>query len=122
MSHIVEIITEVRDPVAIRAACERLTLPPPVHGTTKLFSAEATGWAVRLRDWKYPIICDTENGKVHYDNFKGRWGDESRLHRFLQLYTVEKTRIESRKQGYNMTELALPDGSIRLTVAMGGAA
>ncbi|MDP6557883.1 MAG: hypothetical protein QGF59_02495 [Pirellulaceae bacterium] len=73
MSHIVEIVTEVRDPAAIRAACQRLTLPPPVHGTTRLFFGEATGWAVRLRDWKYPVVCDTESGKVHYDNYNGAW-------------------------------------------------
>ena len=121
MSHIVEIVTEVRDPAAIRAACQRLTLPPPVHGTNRLFSGEAIGWAVRLRDWKYPVVCDTESGKVHYDNYNGAWGNESRLHRFLQTYTVEKTRIEARKQGYGMTEQSLPDGSVRLTVAVGGA-
>ena len=50
------------------------------------------------------------------------WGNESRLHRFLQIYTVEKTRIESHKQGYSMTEQMLADGSVRLTVAVGGAA
>ena len=121
MSHIVEITTEIRDPAAIRAACQRLTLPPPVHGTNRLFSGEATGWAVRLRDWKYPVVCDTENGKLHYDNYNGAWGNESRLHRFLQTYTVEKTRLEARKQGYCMTEQSLPDGSVRLTVAVGGA-
>jgi hypothetical protein len=121
VSHIVEIVTEVRDPAAIRAACQRLTLPPPVHGTTRLFSGEATGWAVRLRDWRYPVVCDTESGKVHYDNYNGAWGNESRLHRFLQIYTVEKTRIESRRQGYSMTEQMLADGSVRLTVAVGGA-
>ncbi len=121
MSHIVEIVTEVRDPVAIRSACQRLTLPLPVLGRTKLFSGEVVGWAVPLRDWKYPIVCNTETGTVHYDNYNGAWGDESRLHRFLQTYTVEKTRLEARKQGYGMTEQSLPDGSVRLTVAVGGA-
>ena len=37
MSHIVSVKTEVRDPVAIAAACRRLGLPEPVHGTAKLF-------------------------------------------------------------------------------------
>ena len=32
MSHVVSIQTDVRDPVAIRAACERLKLPEPVLG------------------------------------------------------------------------------------------
>lgn len=122
LSHIVEIATEVRDPAAIGAACHRLTLPPPVHGPTRLFAGEVTGWAVRLPDWKYPAVCNTETGRVHYDTYGGRWGDESRLHEFLQAYAVEKTRIEVRTQGHTMTEESLPDGSIRMTVAVGGAA
>lgn len=122
MSHIVEIATEVRDPAAIRAACQRLTLPPPAYGPTRLFAGEVTGWAVRLPDWKFPAVCNTDTGRVHYDNYGGRWGDESRLHEFLQIYAVEKTRIEVRKQGHTMTEESLPDGSIRMTVAVGGAA
>jgi len=122
VSHIVEIATQVRDPVAIRAACERLRLPPPVHGATKLFAGEVIGWAVQLREWRFPVVCDTTTGKVHYDNYGGRWGDESRLHRFLQAHAVEKTRIEVRKQGHTMTEKSLPDGSVRLTVAVGSAA
>ena len=121
MSHLVEIATEVRDPAAIRSACQRLSLPPPVHGRTKLFSGEVVGWAVQLPDWKYPIVCDTATGTAHFDNYNGAWGDETKLHRFLQMYAVEKTRVEARKQGYAMTEQSLPDGSVRLTVAVGGA-
>ncbi len=122
MSHIVEIATKVRDPAAICAACQRLTLPPPIHGRTKLFSGEVVGWAVQLPDWKYAIACETTTGTVHYDNFNGAWGDEKRLHRFLQMYAIEKTRIEARQQGRNVSEESLPDGSVRLTIAVGGAA
>jgi hypothetical protein len=38
MSHVVTIQTRLRDPAAIRAACRRLELPAPVHGTAKLFA------------------------------------------------------------------------------------
>ena len=58
MSHIVEIKTEVRDPVAIAAACRRLALPEPVQGTASLFEAEATGLLVQLPGWLYPIVID----------------------------------------------------------------
>ena len=54
MSHIVTIQTEVRDPTAIHAACERLKLPAPVQGTAKLFTTEATGLLVTLPRWRYP--------------------------------------------------------------------
>ncbi len=53
MSHIVQIQTQVRDPVAIHAACRRLELPQPLHQTVKLFAAEVTGLAVQLPGWRY---------------------------------------------------------------------
>jgi hypothetical protein len=122
MSHIVEIKTEVRDPVAIRAACQRLTVPEPVFGEVKLFSTSATGWAVQLPEWRYPVVCDVNTAKIAYDNYEGRWGDTKHLDGFLQGYAVEKARLEARRKGHTVTEQALADGSIKLTVSVGGAA
>jgi hypothetical protein len=116
----VTIKTEVRDPLAVRAACARLQLPAPVQGTAKLFSASATGLIVRLPEWRYPVVCQTETGQVHFDNFENRWGDRVHLNRLLQIYAVERTRLEARKQGYDVLEQPLEDGSIRLTVQLGG--
>ena len=121
MSHIVTVKTEIRDAAAVRAACQRLKLPEPVHGTTKLFSGEVTGLAVQLPDWRYPAVCDTATGQVHYDNYNGRWGDQKHLDGFLQGYAVEKARLESRKRGHTLTEQSLSDGSIKLTITVGGA-
>jgi hypothetical protein len=73
MSHLVEIRTEVRDEAAVQAACQRLKLPIPVRETVKLFSAQATGLAVRLPNWRYPVVCDLASGQVQYDNFGGHW-------------------------------------------------
>ena len=122
MSHIVEIKTEVRDETAIRAACTRLQLPSPEHKTVRLFSATATGLCVQLPGWQYPLVCETNSGKVSYDNYNGAWGEQSHLNRFLQGYAVEKAKIEARKKGHSVTETALQDGSIRVTVKVGGAA
>jgi hypothetical protein len=120
LSHIVSIKTEIRDPEGVAAACHRLGLAPPVHGTTTLFEGEATGLLVKLPDWLYPIVIDTTAGQVRYDNYGGHWGDESRLHRFVQAYTVEKARIEARKRGHTVVEQPLSDGSIKLTIQVGG--
>lgn len=122
MSHIVQIQTELRDPVAITAACERLQLPPPIHGEAQLYSGAKTGWQVQLPEWRYPVVIDVTSGQVDYDNFNGRWGEISQLHRFQQAYTIEKTRIEARRRGHVVTEHPLPDGSVRVTVQIGGAA
>jgi hypothetical protein len=122
VSHIVQIQTEVRDPTAVAAACRRLTLPEPVHGTAALFSGEAAGLLVKLPNWLYPVCIDTASGTMKFDNYGGSWCDQEQLDTFMQAYAVEKAAIEARKKGYAVTEQALTDGSIRLTVQVGGAA
>lgn len=122
MSHIVCVKTEVRDAAAVRAACRRLNLAEPVQGEVQLFSGTARGLCVQLPDWQYPICCDVSTGQIKFDNFQGRWGDQKHLDRLLQAYAAEKCRIEARKRGHTVIETALPDGSIKLTVAVGGAA
>jgi len=122
LSHIVTIKTEVRDPAAIKAACRHLHHPQPTYGETRLFSGSRTGWRVQLPAWRYPIVCETETGTVHYDNFNRCWGNPERLDEFLQRYAVEKARIEAHKAGHTCTEQQFEDGSIKVTVNVGGAA
>ena len=121
MSHIVEIKTEVRDAVAIGSACQRLKLEAPTQGTVKLFSSSATGVIVKLPGWRYPVVFQTATGEAQYDNYEGRWGEQSRLDQFLQAYAVEQTKIEARRKGHSVSEQSLADGSIKLTVQVGGA-
>jgi hypothetical protein len=120
MSHVVTIATEVRDPVAAAAACRRLGLPEPAHGTARLFSGEASGLLVRLPGWRYPAVFDPATGQARYDNYEGNWGAAEHLGRFLQAYALEKAKHEARLKGYAAHEQALPDGSIRLTISVGG--
>jgi hypothetical protein len=120
VSHIVEIHTEIRDPTAVAAACQRLNLPAPADGTTRLYSGTVSGLAVQLPGWKYPVVCDLPSGRLQYDNFQGRWGADQELHRLLQAYAVEKTRLEARRQGHTLTERPLDDGSIHLTIQVAG--
>jgi hypothetical protein len=98
VSHIVEIQTECRDPVAVVAACQRLGLAEPVEGTTTLFSTHVSGLLVQLPGWVYP----------------------AELGRFLQAYAVTKALSEARRRGHAVTENTLSDGSIRLVIAAGG--
>jgi hypothetical protein len=122
MSHVVQIKTEIRDINAVRQACLRLQLEAPTQGTFQLYSSQETGCGIKLRDWKYPVVCKLESGKVRYDNFGGRWGNDQRLDEFLQRYAVEKSKLEARKQGYTATEQNLADGSIKITIHTGGSA
>jgi len=122
VSHIVQIQTEVRDPAAVGAACSRLGLPEPARGTAKLFEGEATGLLVRLPGWLYPVVCDLATGQARFDNYNGAWGGVEELNRFMQAYSVEKATIEARKRGHSVAEQPLPDGSVRLTITVGGGA
>ena len=122
MSHIVQIQTQVRDPVAIQAACRRLGLPQPVQKTLQLFSGEASGIAVELPGWHYPIVCETASGQIKFDNYGGVWGEQAKLDQFLQAYAAEKAKIEARKRGHSVTEQTLADGSIKLTIQVSGGA
>jgi hypothetical protein len=121
VSRIVQIQTEVRDPAAVHAACRRLGLPEPVHGTARLYSGEATGLLVKLPDWLYPIVCDTASGTLAYDNYAGAWGRPEHVGRFLQAYGVEQVRLEARRRGHSVVEQALADGFIKLSIRVGGA-
>ena len=122
MSHIVTIKTEIRDPIALAAACRRLGLAEPVAGTARLYSGQANGLIVNLPDWRYPVVIDTASAEIRYDNFNGHWGSQSQLDRLMQAYAVEKARLEARRAGHTVAEQPLPDGSIKLTVHVGGAA
>jgi hypothetical protein len=122
LSHIVEIKTEIRDEAAVRAACTRLQLPTPEHKTVRLFSATATGLCVQLPGWTYPVACSLATGAVQFDNYGGHWGAQQELHKFRQAYAVEKAKIEARRKGHSVSETRLQDGSIRVTVRVGGAA
>ena len=119
MSHIVVIKTEIRDLAALNCACRRLDLPPPKWETVRLFEREATGHCVRLRDWRWPVVCDLKEGRVQFDNFEGRWGHRRELDRLVQRYAAEKAKLEARKQGHSVTEQTLSDGSIKLCVHVG---
>jgi hypothetical protein len=122
MSHIVQIQTQVRDAAAVRAAAARLSLPEPTFGSARLFNAEATGWKVQFPAWKYPAVCDTSSGIVHYDIFQGRWGDPRHLDQFLQSYAIEKAHLEARRAGHTVIEQHLEGGFVKLTVQVGAAA
>ena len=117
MSHIVVIENRVYDTAALTAACRRLGLADPVRGNVRLFSGDATGLSVELPGWRYPIVVDTADGSVKYDHYEGRWGDPEKLGKLLQMYAVEKAKMEARKKGYWVTEQARQDGSIVVQIA-----
>jgi hypothetical protein len=121
MSHIVSVETEIRDVSALRAACRRLDLTEPKLEATQLFSGKVTGYCVYLPEWRYPVVCDLADGKIAFDNYGGHWGEQRQLDALLQAYAAESVKLQARKQGHSVREQSLADGSLKLTVEIGGA-
>jgi hypothetical protein len=122
MSHIVEIKTQVRDPVAVHAACQRLGLAAPVDGEHRLFTTTVTGLGVALPGWRFPVVCELSSGHLKYDHYEGKWGNPAELSRFLQGYAVARATLEARKHGHSVREQSLSDGSIKITILVNGGA
>jgi len=120
MSHIVTVEVRVRDLQSLQAACRRLELPQPVPGRHQLFSATVEGLAVRLPQWRFPVVFNTSIGNVAFDDYGGRWGDRRHLDALLQGYAVEHATTQARRQGFTVLEQPLEDGSIRLSLLQGG--
>jgi hypothetical protein len=116
VSHLVRINTQVRDRRAVGMACRRLGFAEPTDGTARLYAAEASGLLLHLPQWRYPVVLDLSQGEIRFDNFEGKWGDRSHLDRFLQMYAVERAKLEARKAGQAVAEELLQDGSIRLRI------
>lgn len=47
------------------------------------------------------------------------WGKQAEVDRFMQAYSVEKAKLEARRQGHTAIEQAQADGSIRITIHQG---
>ncbi len=120
MCHTISINAEIRDAAVVRAACQRLGLPSPVQGKTKLGRTEVEGLAVQLPGWKYPVVFNTATGQRKLRNPSSKWGDQQHLDRFLQAYAVECIRADARRRGCIVTERQRSDGSITLTVQVRG--
>lgn len=119
MSHIVTVQTQVRDAAAVVAACANLRWQPPLEGSHRLFSAQASGLAVFPPNWRFPVVCELLTGRLLFDNFEGHWGDPKELDRFKQRYAVEKASMEARRLGRRVLEQQLADGSVKLTISVG---
>jgi hypothetical protein len=73
--------------------------------------------ASKKRKQKLPAIwAMVQSGSLGASYVGCFWGDQVHLETFLQMYVVEKAKIESRKHGHAVNEQTLTDGSIRLHI------
>ncbi len=113
MSHTATILVEVRCRTAFEKACKRLKVEYSLKETVELFDGtKVTGMTARLKGWRYPVVFS--GGNAHFDNYGGRWGEESELNKFRQVYAAEAAAHKARQQGFRVSETKLKDGTIRL--------
>lgn len=120
MSHIVKIETKITDRATLY---DSLIQNPDVEwhreGEFSLYSSTATGYGIKLKSWRYPIVVQRD-GTVSYDNYGGQWGDIKYFKKVVQNYAVEKTKREASRRGQYVKTKVLSDGSVKLTL-QGGA-
>lgn len=113
MSHTATVSVEIKDRVAFEKACKRLGIEYSLDEEVRLFDGtKVRGMKACLPGWRYPVVFSA--GKAHFDNYNGRWGNESELKKFRQIYATEAAKRKARQQGFRVSEQRLSDGTIRL--------
>lgn len=119
MSHVVQIKTEVREMSVVKRVARRLGLTQePAERSVRLYSGQASGIAVELPGWKYPVVFDVKTGEAKYDNYNGSWGAQQHLDKFLQLYPIEAAKQMAELNGHTYQEQTLEDGREQLVISI----
>lgn len=114
MSHIVKSKLKLMDLDKVKTAAEHNGFQILGEGTHKMYNNQrATGLAITLPDWSYPVVIDKE-GTAHYDNYGGHWGKQIELDKLCQRYAIEVASEQALLDGYMVTENELENGDVEL--------
>lgn len=120
MSHTTTIDLEIKDEAAFVEACKDLGYEVATNASAKLFqsgSSFANATVVKIPGWNYPVVC-TADGKLHFDNYEGRWGDAKKLDALKQRYARNVAVKTAKKRGFRVQEHN-EDGKIKLVLTRG---
>lgn len=113
MSHTVSVTTAVTNEAHLRAAAAAVQAEILGVGRHQVYSSQHTGFGVKLRDWRHPVVFDFNAKTVKYDNYGGSWGDIARFDELTQQYNAAVTEEQMRLEGFpRMQERVLADGTI----------
>jgi uncharacterized membrane protein len=99
MSHVVTLEYKLTDRGALEQACSKLGLTIKARATGEGSLHNITGLGIKLPNWNYDVII-TEDGKVNYDNWNGRWGNQSELNKLITQYNYEVVVAALNAEGY----------------------
>jgi len=87
------------------------------EGAHQLYSGPVHGFAFHLPGWKYPVVLSKDT--LYYDNYGGRWGDQSVLDRILSEYKLALVESECLRLGW-MYQTDLKSNSVTVYHPDGG--
>jgi hypothetical protein len=116
MSHTTTINLEIKSLTALKQACMETKVPYQEHADVTLFDGAIIKdcFSFTPKEWRYPVAA--KDGALHFDNYKGAWGDIAELNKVKQRYGVNVQKEAARARGYRVSERTLADGRPVLTV------
>ena len=114
MSHTTALkAVEMRNTDILLATAKKLNIEHLGHKEYTLYDgSKHTGHGFQLKDYKYPVVIDTETGIAACDTFGGSWGKQEELDIFVQEYAAESNRRQALEQGYLVQEEYLENGDL----------
>ena len=103
MSHTTTIELEVKNIAALKQACVDLGFSYQENAVGQLYDGtKVEGFVMTLPGFSYPVIA--AKGKLHFDTYKGQWGDEQYIAKLKQRYMVNVQKDQARARGYRVRE------------------
>lgn len=118
MSHKTEVQTQFGDIDSLKKTCEELGYRFEETSKVQLFESGPNGLvdcvaAVHIPGWNYPVAIK-EDGTAAFDNFNGRWGNESNLDSLRQKYAENVALAHAERSGYRVLARENVNGNIHL--------
>jgi hypothetical protein len=116
VSHTTTIELEIKSLSALATACRETSTPFEEMTSVRLFDGTLVEdcFAFTPLGWKYPVAA--KDGQLKYDNYEGKWGEDSELNRVKQRYAVNVQKEAARSRGYRVHEERLAGGKVKLVV------
>jgi hypothetical protein len=95
--------TEIRDRIALEAACKELGIKILEGNSHHLYGGTEYGIGLKIPGWNYPVVVK-DNGTLAFDDYKGSWGNKQDLTKLMAYYGLEKSKAEAEDQGYTVEE------------------
>jgi hypothetical protein len=120
MSHIATVKTKIKDLGILEEVLKQqnIDLLRKQH-QVELYSNSVQAIAsFRLPKWKFPIAVKAD-GSIAFDNYKGKWGNQTQLNKVLQAYSRKVVMKQAKRMGMTTTTKTGKDGSLVMTLVGG---